>query len=87
MPGLQRAERADGERMISPGDDDSWIRAVRDLDHRPVEARRIVDRCALREAHGHSLGEESPVVRPRYERAPEAAHDAVAAGNRVEDVL
>ena len=87
VPRRQRPERAVRERVVSAGDGDLRIRAVRDLDDRPVEARRVVDRRVLRQARGHALRKELPVVGPRDERAPEALHDAVLLRDRRQHFL
>ena len=65
----------------------SWIRAMRDLDDRPVKARRVVDRRVLRQASGHALRDGLPVLGPRDERAPEALHDAVLLRDRSQHFL
>ena len=60
---------------------------MRDLDDRPVEARRVVDRRVLRQARRHPVGEERSVVGPRHERTPEGLHDPVRVGHGGKDLL
>ena len=63
------------------------IGPVDDLQIRPEEAPRIVDRRGTGDAHGHPLGERRLAPWARYEVAEQGADDAVAGRNRREDVL